>query len=60
MDDIKYIEIIQLLLNHLPDNEYYEDPTWEYAWEELSNSAQEAVKAAGKVAWEFINENPTT
>lgn len=47
--------IIEMLLNHLPDNTYYdEDPSWEWAWEELSPDAQDNVQKARAMAAEFL------
>lgn len=52
-----HIEIVQLLVNHLPDSNHHDDPTWEIAWDELSDDAQEEVKNARRAAWEFISKH---
>jgi hypothetical protein len=46
--------IIEMLLNHLPNNVYYDDPTWDYAWEELSLDAQDNVQKARAMAADFL------
>jgi len=48
--DEKAIEIIKMLLRVLPNNTaHYNDPSWEWCWNKLSNYAQdEAIVAAGK------------
>lgn len=48
-------EIIQLLLNHLPDSIHYHDESWDWCWNELGDDAQEAVKIVRRTAWEFIS-----
>jgi hypothetical protein len=53
-----YIEIIQMLIDHLPDTYHYpDDQTWTWAWQELSGDAQEAVKTARRSAQKFISEH---
>ena len=50
------VEIIKLLINHLPDSYHEEDECWRWAWDELDSDAQDAVKAVCKAASEFIIE----
>jgi len=49
-------EVIKLLLNHLPDTEFYKEPCWQYCWDELDDDAQEEVKNARRKALEYIDE----
>ena len=55
--DMNYIEIIQLLCNHLPDSEHYDNESWGYAWEELDWESQDAVKAARAAARKFMQDH---
>lgn len=54
--EMGHIEIVQLLVDHLPDTKQG-DVTWEWAWNELSDDAQEAVKNARRAAWEFVSRH---
>ena len=47
---MNHIEIVQLLIEHLPYN-------WEHAWNELDDEAQEQVVIARKAAWKFVSEH---
>lgn len=46
-------EVLQDLLNHLPDSFHEDDPSWDWAWNELSDEAQASVKAVRARAMEF-------
>lgn len=49
---------IEILLSVLPDTTLFddEDETWEHAWDELSQKAQERVCEARKTAIFIIND----
>jgi hypothetical protein len=47
--------VIEILLNHLPDSAYYDDSTWDFAWEELGSDAQDNVKRARAMAMDFLD-----
>lgn len=50
-------KIVRILLEHLPDTGFFDDPSWDWAWEELSSDAQENVKNARAKAVAFLMEN---
>jgi len=53
----KTIEVIILLLNHLPDSNHIDiDESWDWCWEELSGDAQEEVKLARDKAYQLLSE----
>lgn len=55
---MKQSEIIQLLLNHLPDSNFYNgDDCWDWCWNELSDEAQEAVKDARQKAMSSYDDS---
>ncbi len=51
----KAIEVINILLSHLPDS-VHDDRSWNRSWETLSGEAQEAVKVARNRGWELVTE----
>lgn len=54
---MKANEIVEMLLNHLPDTSFFDDPSWDWAWDELSGDAQDQVKDARAKANAFLMEN---
>ena len=46
-------QLIQELLNHLPDSNHYED-CWLWCWGELSDKFQNDVKSVRKKAHQFL------
>jgi hypothetical protein len=50
-------EVIKKLLEVLPDNEIHDnDISWEWAWDELSDIAQEEVKEAREMVLDYLRE----
>jgi hypothetical protein len=47
---MRLAELVETLLNALPDSDHPEDETWNWAWDQLSDDAQEAVKKARMAA----------
>jgi len=56
--EMSYTKIIVMLLKCLPDS-ISEDESWRWAWNELSDKAQEQVKEARRATDEFLrNKSP--
>ena len=49
--------VIRTLLDVLPDTDSKTDVCWEWCWNELGDDAQEEVKAARKIANDWLHEN---
>ena len=52
-------EIVQLLLDHLPDSTH-DDKSWDWCWNELSDDAQKQIKTTRRAAREFISSQSIT
>ncbi len=48
------LEIINILLDHLPDSVHSDDESWDWCWNELSGNAQEEVKQVREAALNFL------
>lgn len=48
------INVIALLLDHLPDSLHPDDKTWEWCWNELSDRAQDSVQNVRREAIELL------
>jgi len=54
VEAIEVKKIILELLHNLPDNKFFGDESWGWAWRELSGNAQESIKEVRKKANEFM------
>ena len=47
-------EVIELLINNLPDSDADKEQDWEWCWDALSCDSQDDVKKARRVAKDFL------
>jgi len=54
--DKKAVEMVEALLNVLPDSIHEQGGDWTWCWDELSGESQDEVKEVRKRARAFISE----